>query len=136
MNLNLLSYALFFPAMVYIAYRVAWLCHRNGAIWLMRIFDDERFVRAVNDILLVGCWTVNIGYVALVVSTWDAIVSVPQMLGVLSERIALILFTLAGLHYMNITVLFIWSRIARRARDLAPHQPRKGDACIAPTDNL
>lgn len=114
MNLNLLSYGLFFPAMVFIAYRVAWLCHKNGAIWLMRIFDDERFVHAVNKILLVGCWVVNIGYVALVVSIWEPITTVPQMLGVLSGRIALILFTLAGLHYMNMTVLFIWSRIARK----------------------
>ncbi len=120
MNLNLLSYGLFFPAMVLIAYRVAWLCHRNGAIWLMRIFNEEHFVKAVNDVLLVGCYTVNIGYVALVVSTWEPIVNVPQMLGVLSERIALILFTLAGLHYMNITVLFIWSRIARQHRTINP----------------
>ena len=120
MNLNLLSYGLFFPAMVFIAYRVAWLCHRNGAIWLMRIFNEEHFVKAVNDVLLVGCYTVNIGYVALVISTWEPITTTPQLLGVLSERIALILFTLAGLHYMNITVLFVWSRIAR-ARDLALH---------------
>src|SRR5689334_20364510 len=114
MNLNLLSYGLFFPAMVFIAYRVAWLCHKNGAIWLMRIFNEEHFVRAVNNILLAGCWVVNIGYVALVVSIWEPITTVEQMLGVLSGRIALILFTLAGLHYMNMTVLFIWSRIARK----------------------
>lgn len=122
MNLNLFSYGLFFPAMVFIAYRVAWLCHRNGAIWLMRIFNEEHFVHAVNNILLVGCWVVNIGYVALVVSIWEPITTVPQMLGVLSGRIALILFTLAGLHYMNMTVLFIWSRIASKKAIGSPRQ--------------
>ena len=120
MNLNLLSYGLFFPAMVFIAYRVACLCHKNGEVWLMRIFNEEHFVHAVNNILFVGCWTVNIGYVALVVSIWEPIASVPQLLGVLSGRIALILFTLAGLHYMNMTVLFIWSRIARKQHRTNP----------------
>ena len=36
------------------------------------------------------------------------------MLGVLTGRIALILFVLAGLHYQNIAVLLIWSRIKQR----------------------
>ena len=121
MNLNLLSYALFFPAMVGIAVYVAQVCHRNGRLWMLRIFDDEaHFVDAVNNILLVGCYLVNVGYIAIVLSLWEPVTSVPQMLGVLSQRIALILFTLAGLHYQNIAVLLIWSRV--RARDLAPKQ--------------
>ena len=121
MNLNLLSYALFFPAMVGIAVYVAQVCHRNGRLWMLRIFDDEaHFVDAVNNILLVGCYVVNVGYIAIVLSLWEPVTSVPQMLGVLSQRIALILFTLAGLHYQNIAVLLIWSRV--RARDLAPKQ--------------
>ncbi|MFZ1686511.1 MAG: hypothetical protein WAU70_03755 [Flavobacteriales bacterium] len=120
MNLNLLSYAIFFPAMVFIAVRVAQLCHANGRVWMMRIFNSEaHFVDAVNNVLLVGCYTVNIGYVALVVSQWEPITGVPQMLGVLSQRIALILFTLAGLHYFNIAVLILWARIKQH-----DHQPK------------
>lgn len=112
MNLNLLSYALFFPAMVGIAVYVAQVCHRNGRLWMLRIFDnEEHFVDAVNNILLVGCYVVNIGYIAIVLSLWEPVITVPQMIGVLSQRIALILFTLAGLHYQNIAVLLIWSRM-------------------------
>ena len=115
MNLNLLSYLLFFPAMVGIAVYVAQVCHRNGRLWMLRIFDNEaRFVDAVNNILLVGCYVVNIGYIAIVLSLWEPVTTVPQMLGVLSQRIALILFTLAVLHYQNIAVLLIWSRMKHR----------------------
>ena len=115
MNLNLLSYALFFPAMVGIAVYVAQVCHRNGRLWMLRIFDNEaHFVDAVNNILLVGCYVVNIGYIAITLSLWEPVTTVPEMLGVLSQRIALILFTLAGLHYQNITVLLIWSRMTHR----------------------
>ena len=115
MNLNLLSYALFFPMMVGIAVYVAQVCHRNGRLWMLRIFDnDAPFVDAVNNILLVGCYVVNAGYIALVISDWEPITSLPQMLDVLSQRIALILFSLAGLHYQNIAVLLIWSKVKHR----------------------
>jgi len=115
MNLNLFSYALFFPAMVGIAVYVAQVCHRNGRLWMLRIFDNEAaFVDAVNNILLVCCYVVNAGYIALVVSDWEPIDTVPEMLAVLSGRIALILFTLAGLHYQNIAVLILWARFKHR----------------------
>jgi len=115
MNLNLLSYALFFPTMVGIAVHVAQVCHRNGRVWMLRIFDNEApFVDAVNHILRVGCYVVNAGYIAIVLGLWEPVSTVPQMLGVLSQRIALILFTLAGLHYQNIAVLLIWSRFKHR----------------------
>jgi len=122
MNLNLLSYLLFFPAMVAIAVWTAQLCHRHGRVWMLRIFEGEAgLVDAVNNVLLVGCYTVNTGYVALVLAHWDPITGWPQMLGVLSHRIALILLSLAGLHYTNITVLLLWSRIVRARHHAAPH---------------
>jgi hypothetical protein len=115
MNLNLASYAFFFPAMLAIAVAVAQLCHRHGRIWMLRIFDnDAAFVDATNNILLVGCYAVNLGYIALVVAQWEPITTVQEMLGTLSRHIAVILFALAGLHYQNIAVLLIWSRIKQR----------------------
>lgn len=123
MNLNLLSYLLFFPAMVAIAVWTAQVCHHNGRVWMLRIFDGEAaFVDAVNNVLLVGCYTVNIGYVALVLSLWEPITTWPQLLGALSQRIAIILSSLAGLHYTNITVLLVWSRTKNKS--LEHHEPR------------
>ena len=111
MNLNLLSYLLFFPAMTAIAVVTAQTCHRHGRVWMLRIFDmDTAFVDAVNNVLLAGCYAVNIGYIALVMGTWEPVPDLLGMMGLLSVRIAIILFSLAGLHYMNISVLLIWSR--------------------------
>ena len=75
---------------------------------MLRIFDnDAHFVDAVNKILRVCCYVVNAGYSAIVLSLWENVVTVLEMLGMLSGRIALILFSLAGLHYQNIAVLLI-----------------------------
>ena len=121
MNLNLLSYLLFFPAMLAIAVWTAQVSHRHGRVWMLRIFDGEAaFVDAVNNVLLVGCYVVNAGYLALVIGRWEPITTVPAMLATLTGRIATILFLLAWLHYQNIAVLLIWSRA--RARYRAPQQ--------------
>jgi hypothetical protein len=119
MNLNLLSYVLFFPAMLAIAVWTAQVSHRHGRVWMLRIFDNEAaFVDAVNNVLLVGCYVVNSGYIALVVGRWELITSLPQMLATLTNHVATILFLLAWLHYQNIAVLLIWSRMKHR------HQPK------------
>jgi len=121
MNLNLLSYLIFLPAMMAIAVWTARSCHRNGRVWMLGIFDgDAPFVDAVNNVLLVGCYTLNLGYLALVMSLWEPIVSWEHMLATLVHRIALILLSLATIHFSNIGVLLIWSRV--RARALAPQQ--------------
>ena len=126
MNLNLLSYLIFFPTMAAIAVYVAQVCHKHGRLWMLKIFDNEaHFVDAVNNVLLVCCYTLNIGYVALVVGQWEPITDVVQMIGVLSQRIALILFTLAALHYQNIAVLLIWSRIKHRKARVPTGRPQQ-----------
>lgn len=115
MNFNLLSYLLFFPAMVGVAVYVARMCHKHGRVWMLRIFDNEtEFVDAVNNVLLVGCYVVNAGYIALVIGRWETVTSLPQMLGTLSHHVSIILFSLAALHYQNIAVLLVWSRIKHR----------------------
>ena len=121
MSLNLLSYLLFFPAMLAIAVWTAQVSHRHGRVWMLRIFDNEAaFVDAVNNVLLVGCYVVNAGYIAVVVGQWEPIISVPHMLSTLSARMATILFLLAWLHYQNIAVLLIWSRIKHRHQPIPP----------------
>jgi hypothetical protein len=115
MNLNLLSYLLFFPAMLVLAVGVAQTCHKHGRLWMLRLFDgDADFVDAVNNILLVCCYMINLGYIALVMADWERITSIEQLLGELVHRMAIIILALAGLHYQNIAVLLIWSRIKQK----------------------
>lgn len=123
MNPNILSYALFFPLMTGIAVWTARICHRHGRIWMLRVFaGDTAFVDATNRVLLAGCYTVNIGYVALFLSVWPPITDATHLLALLATRIGIVLCTLALLHYVNISVLFIWSRTVRAGKP-ADHYP-------------
>ena len=115
MNLNLLAYLFFFPAMMALAVGVAQTCHRHGRPWMLGLFDDnEVLVDALNNILLVGCYLVNLGYIALVVAAWENVISIEQLFGTLGQHMATIVLVLAGLHYQNIAVLLIWSHLKHR----------------------
>ena len=111
MNLNLLAYLLFFPAMIALAVGVAQTCHRHGRPWMLGLFDNnDVLVDALNNILLVGCYLVNLGYIALVMAAWENVITIEHVL--------------AGLHYENIAVLLLWSHFKHRARiDHHQHQP-------------
>lgn len=111
MNLNILSYLLFLPAMLGVAMWTARSCHRNGRIWMMDLFEgDAQLVDAVNNVLLIGCYTLNFGYVMIVVSQWEPIIELPQMLALLGHYMAIILLSLAFVHFSNIGVLLLWRR--------------------------
>lgn len=115
MNLHLLAYLLFFPAMLALAVAVARTCHRNGRPWMLRLFDgDAAFVDALNNILLVACYMVNLGYIAMVMADWETIDSMTTLIASLTRRMATIVIALAALHYQNIAVLLVWSRIRNR----------------------
>ena len=123
MNLNLLAYFLFFPAMLALAVGVAQTCHRHGRPWMLGLFEDnDVLVDAVNNILLVGCYLVNLGYIALVMAAWEHVITIEQFFGTLGQHIATIVLVLAGLHYQNIAVLLIWSHLKHRVR-VVDHRP-------------
>lgn len=112
MNLNIISYILFLPAMMLIAVSTARTCHRHGRVWLMDLFQrDAALVDAISNVLLTCCYVLNLGYVALVITTWDELTGPAHMIALLVDRIALILLSLAAIHFTNIGVLLLWSRI-------------------------
>jgi hypothetical protein len=115
MNLNLLAYLIFFPAMMALAVSVAQTCHKHGRPWMLGLFDNNsQLVDAVNNILLVACYMVNLGYIAFTLSQWEPIDSMEQLLSTLCRHMATIVLALAALHYQNIAVLLTWSHFKHR----------------------
>lgn len=120
-DLNIVSYIIYLPIMVYVTVRVGAICHHNGEIWTMELYHDEEFVKALNRILLLGYYLVNIGYVTLVISFWETILSVQQMVLVIATRIGSILIALALLHYMNIGALSLWYKLKNKPLNTKSH---------------
>lgn len=92
---------------------VARALFRNGKVFLVDIFHGNlELAQAVNNLLLVGFYLVNIGYAVYTLRVADATVGVREMIELLSLKIGAIILILGGMHFLN---MFIFFRLRKRA---------------------
>ena len=111
--------------MAYVAVAVgltAWLARtlfHNGTAFLHDVFEDRpALAEAVNRLLVVGFYMLNLGYALYVLRAGrglDAFAAIQFLV----NRLAILLVTLAGLHLLNVFV-FWRIRTRREQRQLAP----------------
>ncbi|WP_199693902.1 hypothetical protein [Sorangium cellulosum] len=86
---------------------------KNGAVFLEDVFaDNPRMAEAVNRLLVVGFYLVNLGYASLILKA-DPSTTVAGGIEVLSSKLGLLLLSLAVMHFGN---LYVFHRIRRRAK--------------------
>ena len=107
---------------VYGAYAVVtvsltvWLARtlfKNGAVFLEDVFKDApKMADAVNRLLVVGFYLLNLGYAAMIMKAehGDTVI---QAVEVLAWKLGALLLSLGGMHFAN---LYMFYRIRRRAR--------------------
>ena len=105
MNYNTISYMIYLPITIYITIVVGYQCWKNGLAYVESIFEDKSLANSINNLLLVGYYLINIGYIVLMVSTWNKISGLHQLINELSFRVAGIILILAAMHYINIASL-------------------------------
>ena len=100
----------------------AWLArtlYRSGTAFLHDVFAEKpALADAVNRLLVVGFYMLNLGYALFIVRTsrnLDAFGAVQFVV----NRLAVLLVTLAGLHFLNVFV-FWRIRARREQRQLPP----------------
>lgn len=91
---------------------VARTLHRNGALFLIDAFGGRtELAAAVNDLLVVGFYLVNIGLVLNKVHGFFGVDTTVKALEAVAPRIGGQLFVLGAMHFFNLFVLF---RLRRR----------------------
>lgn len=103
MNLNITTYCIYLPIIVFITVRVGWLFYTNGEVFLFNLLSHNTdMVKPINKLLLTGYYLTNIGYTIITISYWEQIETVIQLINSLTETIGKIILMLAILHYNNI----------------------------------
>lgn len=108
-------------SLVYAAYAAIsvgltiWLARtlsKSGQVFLEDVFADNiPLANAINRLLVVGFYLVNLGYASLLLEGGSAD-SPRQAIVELSSKVGALLLSLAVMHFMN---MFVFHRIRRRA---------------------
>ncbi len=113
MNNILVVYTIYLLCTITLTIWVARTLFKNGEIFLIDIFHGNKpLADAVNNLLLVGFYLVNIGYVVYALKTTELAANAREIIEVLSVKIGFIILMLGGMHFFNMYVFF---RLRKRA---------------------
>jgi hypothetical protein len=115
-------------ATVYLIYASAglgltvWLARtlaKSGEVFLEDVFaDNPRMAAAVNRLLVVGFYLLNLGYAFLTLKATTPAVTAVEAIETLAVKLGALLLSLGALHFAN---MFLFHRIRRRGQlRLAP----------------
>lgn len=96
---------------VYLAISVAltvWVArtlHENGRVFLVDAFHgNAELADSVNHLLVVGFYLINIGYIALALTTHAPLATLREAIELESTKIGVVLLILGGMHFFNIII--------------------------------
>lgn len=128
MNYTVDTYVIYLVISVGLTIWVGRTLSRSGHVFLGDVFHgNEKLADAVNHLLVVGFYLVNLGFVSLWLRGGNTDVSnVPEIFTALSVKIGTVLLMLGVLHLTNVYVL---NRIRRRGlmeNEQRPPVPAQG----------
>jgi len=97
---------------------VARTLHRSGRIFLLdALHGNAPLADSVNQLLVVGFYLINIGYIALALKTADPLNNFRQAIELESTKIGVVLLILGAMHFFN---MFVLTKMRRRAHEPQP----------------
>ncbi|HEU5037220.1 MAG TPA: hypothetical protein VFT70_09445 [Nocardioides sp.] len=93
---------------------VATTLSRNGRVFLEDVFGgDDALAHAVNRLLVVGFYLLNLGFVMLFLRISEPVPDLGGMFETLSVKVGVVTLTLGVLHFLNV---YVFNAIRRRSR--------------------
>ena len=113
MNQTVLAYLLYTAIAVPLTVFVARTLHRHGALFLRQVFPGNvGLADAVNHLLVVGFYLLNLGYVALFLRTDATVEGAADMIELVSRKVGVVSIVLGTVHLANV---YVFNRFRRNA---------------------
>jgi hypothetical protein len=113
MNATVTSYGLYLLIALPLTVWVARNLFKNGRIFLVDCFHgNESLADSVNQLLVMGFYLVNFGFVALHLKLANEVKDVQGIFEALSSKLGIVLLVLGAMHFFN---LYVFTRLRRRA---------------------
>ncbi len=121
------TYAVYLLVAVPLTVWVGRTLFRSGRVFLLDVFDgDEDLASAVNHLLVVGFYLLNLGYVLLALRVGQSVVTAQAAVEALSVKLGAVSLVLGVVHLGN---LFVLNKLRRRALQ---HSRGAGRPPVAP----
>jgi len=125
MSYILCLYSLYLVITVALTIWVARTLFRNGKIFLIDIFHgNKELAQAVNNLLLVGFYLVNLGYAVYTLRVDLTVSDTRQLIEELSMKTGAIILILGGMHFFNMLVFYKLRKRALLEKRVAPASHR------------
>ncbi|MFD6415098.1 hypothetical protein [Streptomyces sp. NPDC060194] len=112
MDLTVVSYVVYLLVSIGLTVWVARTLSRNGKVFLSDVLKgNEKLADAVNHLLVVGFYLVNLGFVALFLRAEREVGETAGLFEALSVKLGVVLLVLGVLHLGNV---FVLNKIRRR----------------------
>jgi hypothetical protein len=109
--MNIISYIIYLFLTYFITVHVGFVFYRNGRVFILKLLQgNERLTDFINRILLTGYYLLNLGYAALMISTWNTITTWTGVLVSITTMTGKIMLLLGVIHFFNMLVIFIISK--------------------------
>ena len=126
------SYLSYLVISIAVTVWVARTLHRNGRVFLVDTFlGNEPLADSVNQLLVVGFYLINIGFVSLALRSGIKPDNAAQVIEYLSAKIGIVLLVLGAMHFLNIR---IFSTMRRRATEKVHAAAVAASQPIAPAE--
>lgn len=133
MDLKVATYLLYLAVTVPLTVWVGRALRRHGDVFLIDVFvGDERLARAVNQLLVIGFYLLNFGYLSFFMSSTRDIEDGQGLMELLSTKVGGVALMIGVVHFANVWLLNAYRRRALvRAAGEPPVPPNRRTA-VAP----
>jgi hypothetical protein len=125
MDLTVVTYLLYLAVVLPLTLWVGRALSRHGQAFLVDVFyGDERLASAVNQLLVIGFYLLNFGYLSFFMSTSDEVDDARHVMEVVATKAGGVALVVGAVHFANLWCLNALRRRALlRARATPPVAP-------------
>ncbi|WP_328330386.1 MULTISPECIES: hypothetical protein [unclassified Streptomyces] len=132
MDLTVVAYVIYLVISVALTVWVARTLSHHGRVFLADVLKgNEKLAEAVNHLLVVGFYLINLGFVALYLQDGSTVADARGIFEALSTKLGVVLLVLGAMHLGNVYALNKFRRRGIMEREQTPPVPPQG--WVAPT---
>lgn len=118
--MTIIAYSLYLIIAITMTIWVAYRLSTNGRIYLMRCFGhDDELATSINQLLVVGFYLVNFGFIAIALSAAGTVETVVQLMRFLGWYVGIATLVLGAMHFFNMALV---TRHGRKVADWVHQQ--------------